>query len=122
MQVAVAIGLAVAWLALWRITLRRFGIPVLGRTKEEHVTARERFLRMGKQRYILIVGVLGYGFAFALGINFGIEIASGAVNWVRIGARLAIGTVLFGWWYGVRTWNESVRGEVPFPPYFPPHQ
>jgi hypothetical protein len=67
--VSIAVGVAVyiAWIALWVLARRAFGIPVLKRTSEEP-GARRRILQMGKLRYILIFGVLGNGFALGLAI------------------------------------------------------
>ena len=52
------VAVAVVWLAIWTVTLRAFGILVFSRIPEERASRRERLLRLGKLRYILIFGYL----------------------------------------------------------------
>jgi len=75
---------------------------------------------MGKLRYILIFGVLGFGLAFGLGIT-----AAGLLDHPSHGlvfniSKLVLSSVLFGWFQGARTWSEAFRDPVPFPPNYPP--
>ena len=65
---AVGIAVAIAWMATWTIIFRALGIPVFKRGPQERASRKERILQMGKLRYILVFGVLGYGFAFGLGV------------------------------------------------------
>jgi hypothetical protein len=83
--VSIAVGVAVyiAWIALWVLARRAFGIPVLKRTSEEPGARRRRILQMGKLRYILIFGVLGNGFAFGLAIAVATMTAHHFANWVE---------------------------------------
>ena len=62
-------ALGLAWLGIWALSLRLFGVPVLSRQVEDRARRRERIKEMGKLWYILIFGVVGYGLAFGLGIT-----------------------------------------------------
>ena len=121
--VIAGVAVAVAWVALWAICLRAFGIPVLKRSPEERAARRERILAMGKLRYVLIFGVLGNGLGFGLGIVVANIVATPHFSdWIRAATQLALSMVFFGLWNGVATWNQSFRGEVPFPPHYPPQR
>jgi len=121
--ISIAIGFAVggAWFALWSLALRPFGISYFVGTQEKRAIRRERIARMGKLRYTLIFGVLGHGITIGLVMATADLVAHGSRGWSGAVIKLVLWTVLFGWWHGVRTWNDSFRGEVPFPPPFPPH-
>ncbi len=110
----VAVGLV--WLAIWAITLRAFGILVLSRIPEERSHRRERFLRTGKLRYILIFGVFGGGLALGLGITTAGFIGHSSGGWVGAIAKIVLMSLLGGWLNGARSWNDAVRYPVPFPP------
>lgn len=117
-DVVLGIAVGLAWLALWAISLRAFGIPALERSPEKRATRKERALAMGKLRYVLIFGMLGYG----LSLGLSIVVASGTLHssaW-RATTQLLIWTIGFGSMQGVATWNESFHGKVPFPPHYPP--
>jgi len=116
--VSIAVGVAVyiAWIALWVLARRAFGIPVLERTSEEPGARRRRILQMGKLRYILIFGVLGNGFAFGLGIAVATMTAHRSANWGRAAAIFGAVSLLGGCFHGVRTWNHLFHTEVSFPP------
>jgi len=77
---------------------------------------------MGKLRYVLIFGILGTGLGFGLAMvvanNIGMQHFSG---W-RAAIQLAFWMIFYGSWHGVATWNRSFRGEVPFPPHYPPQK
>jgi hypothetical protein len=118
-RLALALFANLAWLAIWGAVLRAFGIFVLQKSPEQRTAARERILRLGKLRYILIFGILGYGFAFALALDVA-EMAREFTGWVSAIIMLIVFALPLGSWMGVRMWNESYRGEVPFPPHFPP--
>jgi len=113
--IGIGIGAGLAWLGLWILVLRVFGLVTFTRTAEEKARVRERMLALGKRKYVLLFGVLGWG----LPVWFGIEVSHVAAHTYQGwgGATLGIGIFLLaGWWWGVRMWNESYRGEVPFPP------
>ena len=114
------IAVALAWLAIWALSLRAFGIAVFSRQAEDRVRSRERINQMGKLWYILIFGVVGYGLGFGLAIT-----AVGFLDHDSHGLGSSIGklvfsSVLFGCFQGVRTWGETFRDPVPFPPVYPP--
>ena len=121
-SIAVGVAAAFAWLAIWIVVLRAFGIPALIRTQEEHAAKEQRMLQMGKLRYILIFGVLGNGFAYGLGIAIAIAIVTkhGSANWGEAATILGLVSVVMGSSNGVRTWNNLFRTEVPSPPLYPP--
>jgi len=78
---------------------------------------------MGKLRYVLIFGVLGSGLGFGLGIVVANMIGTPHfTGWIRVGTQLVLSMVFFGLWNGIASWNQSFRGEVPFPPHYPPQK
>ena len=117
--ISVAIGVVVcaAWMALWALVLRAFGIPVLMRSPEERAAKKLRVLQMGKLRYILIFGVLGSGFGSGLGIAT--AIIHDSDDW-RAAAIFGTAFLLLGCFNSVRAWNQLFRTEVAFPPVYPP--
>jgi hypothetical protein len=121
-QITVAAAVSLAWLAIWSVALRAFDIRVLTPTPEERASRRERILQMGKGRYILIFGLLGFGLAMGLGMASMSLVQQQSPDWVGAAIRLVSWTAVFGWWHGARSWNQSFRAEVPFPPHFPPHK
>jgi hypothetical protein len=122
LPVTAGVAVAFGWLALWGIFLRACGIPALKRSPEERAARKERIVAMGKLRYVIIFGILGKGMGFGLAMvvanNIGMQHFSG---W-RAATQLAVWMIFYGLWYGVATWNQSFRGEVPFPPHYPPQQ
>jgi len=123
LPVLAGVAVAFAWLSLWAIFLRAFGIPVLKRGPEERSARKEHILAMGKLRYVLVFGVLGSGLGFGLGIVVANMIATPHFKgWIRVGTQLVLSMVFFGLWNGIGSWNQSFRGEVPFPPHYPPQK
>lgn len=118
--VAVGTVIGFAWMVVWALVLRAFGIQTLTRTPEERATRKQRILQMGKFRYIVIFGVLGNGFALGLGIGIALMTSRPRYDW-GLGARIFGAMALVaGCMNGIRTWNELFRAEVPFPPHYPP--
>jgi len=120
LSVTAGVAVAFVWLALWRIFLRAFGIPVLKGSPEDRAARKESILAMGKFGYVLTFGVLGNGLGVGLGVVVASMIGTRHFSWVRAAIQLVLWMVLFGLWRGVATWNESFRGEIPFPPHYPP--
>ena len=114
----IAIGLA--WMAIWAFSLHAFGIAAFRRQAEDRASRRERIKRMGKLRYILIFGVLGSGLAVGLAITAADFLGHTSHGWVPAIGKLVLLSVLLGWLQGARTWSESFRDPVPFPPNYPP--
>jgi len=75
---------------------------------------------MGKLWYIMMFGVLGFGLALGLGITTADLLAGESHGWVALVGKLVLLSVLGGWFQGARTWSESFRDPVPFPPNYPP--
>ncbi len=122
LPVVAGVAVASAWFGLWAISLQTFGIPVLQRDPKELGARKERLLAMGKWRYVLIFGVLGGGLGFGLGTVVANMIASPHFrSWSHAAAQLVLSMVFFGLWSGITTW-QSFRGEVPFPPDYPPQK
>ncbi len=119
-SIVVAVVVAFAWMAIWTVALRAFGIQVLARTPEERALSKQRIVQMGKLRYTLAFGVLGYGFALGLGIAVGDVITHEPADWGRAAAILGAVSLLGGSFHGVRAWNIHYRPPVPFPPHYPP--
>ena len=119
-SIVAGIAVGLAWLAIWALSLRAFGIAEFSRQAQDRIRRRERIKQMGKVWYILIFGVVGYGLAFGLAIT-----AAGFLDHDSRGLGFSIGklvflSVVFGCFQGVRTWSESFRDPVPFPPVYPP--
>jgi hypothetical protein len=117
------IAIALAWMAIWAYCLHLFGIAfsaVFMRQPEDRARRRERIKRMGKLRYILIFGVLGFGVALGLAITTGDLLAQESHSWVAVVGKLVLLSVLGGWFQGAWTWSENFRDPVPFPPNYPP--
>jgi len=114
-----AVGLA--WLAIWACVLGAFGIALFQRKAQDRASRRERIKDMGKMWYILVCGVLGFGLAFGLAL-FAVDFFGrrDSFGWTSEIARLVFMTLLFGWFQGARTWSETFRDPVPFPPNYPP--
>ena len=120
--VSLVAGIAVgfAWLAVWALLLRAFGISAFGREPENRASRRERIKRMGKLRYILVFGVFGFGLACGLAITVAESLSLDFRGWTSALGKLAMFAVLLGWFQGARNWSEAFRDPVPFPPEYPP--
>jgi len=118
-----AIAIALAWMAIWAYCLHLFGIAfsaVFMRQPEDRARRRERIKRMGKLRYILIFGVLGFGVAMGLAITTSDLLAQQSHGWIAVVEKFVLLSVLVGWLQGAWTWSENFRDPVPFPPNYPP--
>jgi hypothetical protein len=119
--IVAGLGVALAWIAIWTFSLRLFGIAAFGRKAEDRVGRRERIKKMGKLRYILVFGMLGFGVAFGLGSTVADFLDHSSNHWVEACGKFVFFSLLFGWFHGARTWSEAFRDPVPFPPnYLPP--
>ena len=119
--VPIILGIAVcfAWHVIWFHSLHVFGIAAFSRRAEDSARRRERIKQMGKVRYVLVFGVLGFGLAFGLGITAADLLEQRSRGWVYAVAKFVLITALAGWLHGARTWNDAFRDPVPFPPNFP---
>ncbi len=118
-----AIAIALAWMAIWAYCLHLFGIAfsaVFMRQPEDRARRRERIKRMGKLRYILIYGVLGFGVAMGLAITTIDLLAQQSHGWIAVVEKFVLLSVLGGWFQGAWTWSENFRDPVAFPPNYPP--
>jgi hypothetical protein len=115
----VGIAVAFAWLAVWALVLRAFGLAFFPRQAQDRAGRRERIKQMGKLRYVLIFGVLGSGLAFGLALTTADFLTNGSFRWTSGIVKLVFLAVLFGWFQGAWTWSEF-RDPVPFPPEYPP--
>lgn len=123
--VSTVVGVAVAlgWMAVWAYGLHLFGIAfsaVFMRRPEDRSRRRERIKRLGKLRYILIFGVLGFGVALGLAITTGELLERKSHGWIAVVEKFTLFSVLVGWFQGAWTWSENFRDPVPFPPNYPP--
>jgi hypothetical protein len=121
--IIIAIAVALAWMGIWAYCLHLFGfafLAVFSRKPEDRASRRERIKQMGKLRYILMFGVLGFGLALGLGITTADLLAQESHGWVAVVGKLVLLSVLGGWFQGARIWNEAFRDPVPFPPNYPP--
>jgi 4-amino-4-deoxy-L-arabinose transferase-like glycosyltransferase len=114
----IAVGLS--WLAIWAYVLHAFGIALFQRKAEDRASRRERIKQMGKLRYILMFGVLGSGLAFGLALLTADFLSRDSFRWTFEVAKLLFLTVLFGGFQGARSWSETFRDPVAFPPNYPP--
>lgn len=117
LPVIAGVAAALAWMAVWVLVLRAFGIPVLKRSPEERALRKERILALGKLRYVLIFGVMGGGFGFGLGMFVAkvVEVHH-FIGWFGAAVDFALSMI-----QGLSTWSQF-RGEVPFPPQYPPQK
>ncbi|HET9364422.1 MAG TPA: hypothetical protein VFP71_05450 [Candidatus Angelobacter sp.] len=117
-MISVGIGVAVglAWFSIWMLALHTFGVSYFARTPEMRAARRERLIRLGKWRYILIFGVLGWGFAIGLAITVGGIAGDEHYGLAATAIKFVLIAILVGWFQGAKTWNDSFRREVPFPP------
>ncbi|HZQ67769.1 MAG TPA: hypothetical protein VFA68_04545 [Terriglobales bacterium] len=109
--VIVGIVVGLVWLAIWTCVLHFFSVTPFGQGKER----RERLKRLGKLKYVLVVGVLGSGFSFALAM---ITIDFVSHRWAGLVSELAkfvFLAIFFGLIMGLWNW-QGVRDPVPFPP------
>jgi len=103
-----------AWISLWALVLRAFGIPALTRSPEGRVARKERIIAMGKLRYVLIFGVLGNGLGLGLGNVVADTTGRHHFSAGRAATQLVISMVVFGLWHGVATWNNHFEAKFLF--------
>ena len=115
------IAVALAWMGVWGALLHAFGISgfAFGQGREERASRRERIKKMGKRRYILVFGVLGFGLAFGSAMTVNDLLEPHSLGWLAELAKLASVSILLGWFQGARTWSEGFCDPVPFPPDYP---
>ena len=118
-SIVAGIAVGVAWLAIWALSLRSFGIAVFSRWAEDRIRRRERIKQMGKLWYILIFGVAGSGLTVGLAIAAADFLGHISHGWVSEIGKLVFLSVIVGWFQGARTWSEAFRDPVPFPPNYP---
>lgn len=117
-SIVAGVTVTLAWLAVWALVLRAFGIAFFRpRQAQDRAERRERINQLGQLRYILIFGVLGAGLAVGLGLTIGDFLADGSFSWTRAIVKVAFFTVGFGLFQGFRTWSE-IRDPL-FPPKYP---
>jgi len=119
-SIAGGIAVGVAWLGIWALSLRSFGVAVFSRQAHDRVRTRERIKQMGKPWYVLIFGVVGYGPAFGLGITAAGFLDKDSHGWGFAIGKVVFSSAIFGCFQGLRTWSEAFRDPVPFPPIYPP--
>ncbi|SRR5579885_1987994 len=105
----IVVGLG--WLAVWRVGLHVFRIVPLG----DWPRRREGLKRLGKAKYVLVCGVFGAGFAFALVMITDDFLSQRAHGLVSELAKFILMALFFGVAMGLSNW-PTVRGPVPFPP------
>ena len=93
-------------MVLWRVALAAFGFPIIPRSPEARAIYRRRKLEMGKARYMVLFGILGYGFGFGLALTAS-DITMVGASWLTA-VRFLFGVLFFGIWMGLRNWNETV--------------
>ena len=118
---AIIAGTAVGfgWLLLWGFVFGAMGIPLLQRNAQDRASRRERIKQLGKLKYILLSGVLGFELAFGLAITVADFIWRDSFKWGYELPKLAFLSIVFGLFQGGRNWSEF-RDPIPFPPIYPP--
>lgn len=117
--IVAGIGVGLVWLTLWGFVLRAMGIPFVQRSSEDCANRRERLKRLGRSRYALLLGVLGFGLAFGLAITAADFLWRDSFKWGYELPKLAFLSIVFGLFQGVRNWSEAFRDPVPIPPNYP---
>jgi len=110
-------------MAIWAYWLHLLSIAfsaVFMRQAEDRARRREQIKQMGKLRYILMFGVLGFGLSLGLGITTVDLLARESHGWVAVVGKFVLLSVLAGWFQGAWIWSENFRDPVPFPPKYPP--
>ena len=120
-SILVGIAVGLAWLVLWDRLLLGGGVHLLQGKAEDRARRRERLKEMGNLRYVLVFGVLGYGFAFGLALTVADYIGRNALGWTGELSKFVFLAVGVGLFHGFRTWGE-IRDPVPFPPNYPPQE
>src|ERR1700690_992943 len=106
---------------MWHFfALHVFGIAVFRRKLDDRASRRERMKQMGRLRYILMFGVLGFGLAFGLAMSTSDLLGHDSDGWISTIVKLLLVSVFFGWFMGARVWSEVFPDPVPFPPSYPP--
>jgi hypothetical protein len=119
-SIIAGIAVGIAWWLLWGTALRALGIPPFQRNAQDRASRRERIKQLGKFRYMLLFGVLGFGLAFGLGITAADFVWRDTFKWGYELPKLAFMSIAFGLFQGVRNWSKTFRDPVPFPPNYPP--
>jgi hypothetical protein len=119
---SIGLGLLVgfAWLLVWGIVLRAPIIVWLVRSPEERALRKQRFTRMGRLRFILLVGILGTGLAFALSMTVSGIMYGGTLSWRWMNAKVVFMSLSFGIFQGSISWDSHFQKEIAFPPHYPP--
>jgi hypothetical protein len=120
-SILAGVAVGIGWLVLLDYFLRRHGVPFFPRKAEDGAGRRERLKQMGRMKYVLVCGVLGYGFAFALALTLADYDSRNVFGWTREVSKLVFLSVVFGLFQGFRSWGE-IRDPVPFPPNYPPQK
>jgi hypothetical protein len=76
------VAAALLWIILWSLVLLAVGIPVFGRSPEQSEILRQRSLRMGQARYVIVQGILGAGFTSGLVIAVSDLVSRPSDGWI----------------------------------------
>lgn len=122
LSIGIGVAICFAWLGIWALMLRAFGVPIWTSRPEEREAYRQRIIRLGRLRYVLVFGIFGIGFglgfAIATSIVFFDPSPHAAPDWMRFVGLFVVVALTAGLIQGTRNWNENFREAASFPPRF----
>lgn len=87
------------------------------RGEKYRIRLRERLIRMGQLKYILLAGVLRSGFAFALAMMiFDVLLDGIPHDWHRAAVEFAFLSLIYGVSIGALGWDAAFSDKGPPPP------
>ena len=113
------VAVALAWIVVWATLLHVLGISRFRRQAEDVAARRERLRSIGIAKYIVVVGVLGPGVAFAAAmVTMDVLRHERQLGWALELAKFLTFAILFGSFLGYRNWRRAFLDPAPYPPNY----
>ncbi len=107
--------MGLGWLVVWSCMLHLFSVVPFGEWRRQ----RGHLKRLGRSKYVLVVGVLGSGFAFALAMITDDFMSHRSAGLLPELAKFVFLACFVGLSMGLWNWR-SLRDPIPFPPDYGP--